>query len=181
MEKIMSAVRVYTDGGLAGRNPSPIAGTWAWCWVGEIDERVKWASGVVLPCELGVREVTNNQTELVAAVLSLEALPEHGQRVEWYTDSLVTLIRLTNGQKWQNISKAWKDRALAVRCRIGRAVLLAGHPSEADLRAGWHKKKRLPVSTHNRFCDKQCQKEAKRAMRELQSGVPRGTPELLHW
>lgn len=156
----MGIVAVYSDGGLLSANPSAIGGTWAWCFVGEIGQRLRWESGVVLPSELGCEKVTNNQSELIAAVLGLEAMPDDGECVDWFTDSEVTLWRLTTGKRWANIPGEWKKRALAVRERIDNAVLLAGHPSAAQLRVGMSREKNLPVSIHNRFCDLMCCEEA---------------------
>ena len=65
--------QIFCDGGVIGPNPSPIGGTWAWCWVHD-DVMIKHEYGVVEPCDLGLTKITNNHTELLAAVRALESL-----------------------------------------------------------------------------------------------------------
>ena len=96
-------LRVYCDGGILGQNPSKRGGTYAWIQV-ENDEELIWDYGCVTPDDLGVIAVTNNQTELYAAVMALEAMPEGSQGVLW-TDSQVTLHRLVHQRKFANIPK----------------------------------------------------------------------------
>lgn len=137
-----------------GPNPSPIGGTWAYCWV-QRDLRIRKRSGAVTPEDLGVEAVTNNMTELLAAILALESVPA-GWDGTLYTDSRVTACRLKSVQAGQNGTPIW----MAERCRklAGkyRIALLAGHPTELDLIRGIHREKRLPVSEHNVACDRMC-------------------------
>lgn len=157
-------LRLYTDGGVIGRNPSALGGTWAWCVVSEQGHCLRHESGVVTPLEIGLANVTNNYTELLAAVLGLETFqaelwPECLQ-CRWLTDSGVTLRRLTNGEKWHGIPEALKQRALRCRAAIASATLLGGHPNRKELACGVRKDGK-PVSVHNVWCDQQCTRLAR--------------------
>ena len=163
-------MRLYTDGGVIGKNPGKDGGTWAWCLVNEADgvtvegER----SGIVEAGWLGLPAISNNVTELAAVVFGLEALPHGLVPVHWFTDSNVTLLRMTKATcKWNGVPVELKKRALAVRNRIASATLLGGHPSRSELAAGV-RKDGFPVSIHNVRCDELCgqQAEAFRAAKE---------------
>lgn len=158
---------VYADGGVIGANPSPIGGTWAWCFVNADNQRIHTASGVVLPrtsCPL----ITNNLTEFLAVVKALEALPE-GWSGTVYSDSQVTIGRIFWGWKQNNLPLVLLRQANAAIARLDfqrcTAVLLDGHPTRAQLLAGRGKRGNL-VSEHNVWCDLACQREA-RAYREV--------------
>jgi ribonuclease HI len=150
-------VALYTDGGVIGRNPSTIGGTWAFCAVDESDNRVMQRSGVVFAT--AVRFITNNHTEQIAIVKALEAMPA-GWSGKLYTDSWVALVRVFKNGKTRNLPRNIIDRTTAARQRLGEIepVLLAGHPTKAELAGGV--KGKLPVSQHNVWCDQQCRAEA---------------------
>lgn len=152
---------VYCDGGLVGPNPSRRGGTWAYCWVRRT-VRIRTRSGVVTPDDLDVEAVTNNHTELLAAVLALESVPP-----DWsgtlFTDSRITACRLARRDVPFRGTPPWlvqRARALAGRFKI---VLVGGHPTELELMIGYRKGSRLPVSEHNVACDKMCTLAAKSA------------------
>lgn len=152
---------IYADGGVIQINPSPIGGTWAFCHVNAANQRIRTASGVVLPrssCPL----ITNNLTEMIALVKGLEALPDGWAGVV-YSDSQITLGRLFEGWKMSGIPPVLIRQGTAAMARLDWAncnyVLLDGHPTKAQLLAG-RGKRGAPVSEHNVFCDKACQKEA---------------------
>lgn len=150
-----TATRLYADGGLVGTNPSKRGGTWAWYAVDGMDNRVESASGYVRPKDIGLPVVTNNVTELLAAVLGLESLPI-GWNGTVYTDSIITFHRLRRSKKFVGVPEWLKERTLKARgCRLFRVVLLAGHPSEKDLDAG-HRQDGTPVSRWNVCCDEAC-------------------------
>lgn len=147
---------VYADGGIVGRNPSKVGGTWAYCRCDAVGVRLDWRAGSVTPEEAGRAEVTNNFTELLAAVLALEGLPD-GWAGTLYTDSQITAYRVGRERsKFAGIPEPLVARVAAVRARLGRyrVVLLGGHPSYAELAAG-KRRDGLPCSWHNVFCDKQ--------------------------
>jgi len=156
----MTPDEVYADGGCVLVNPSPHGGTWAWCHV-TAGERVRESGGTVTPAEIGMGKVSNNQTEFLALLLCLEALPD-GWSGRVFTDSGVTLGRFRDGDKTKGIPAPWVRRLNAVRHRLGRLeyVLLGGHPSKKELAAGVRKDGK-PVSEHNVWCDRECQRRAK--------------------
>lgn len=151
---------LFTDGGLVGRNPSRHGGTWAYC-ITEGDFRIDDASGLILPADFGIPTVSSNLAELVAAVSGLEAMPD-GWAGDWFTDSSVTLARLTDrGMPGNTIPKAIIERAVAAVARLGkfRARLLGGHPTKVELRRG-RRADGAMVSRHNCFCDAACTEQA---------------------
>lgn len=160
-------VSLYCDGGVIGRNPSSVGGTWAWVHVAD-DGRTRTCSdsGSVTPIDVGLPTVTNNLTELLAAVRGLESLPD-----EWdgtvYTDSMITKHRLTGSRKFVGIPEWLVERLRFVQARLGqyRVVLLGGHPTVADLARG-SRSDGTPVSPHNAFVDRLCGEESQRFRRQ---------------
>lgn len=160
---------LYCDGGIIGRNPSAIGGTWAWCLV-EGDQLVREKSGLIIG-PAGVRHssdhsvaqpVSNNLAELVAAILGIEALP-----MNWSgyvcSDSQVTIGRLFWMWKFTRIPQEWIWRAgscCLLRPGPIRPILLQGHPTKTDLACGIGKRRNLPVSKWNVYCHQQCSDQA---------------------
>ena len=150
---------LFTDGGVIGRNPSLLGGTWAWCLI-DGDEIIRSASGAVDPKDIDLLTVSNNTTELLAAVLGLEATGPGFSGV-WYTDSKVTVYRLTTSTKFKGCPDWLRNRALAVRENQKYTVkLLGGHPNKAELTTGI-RSDGAPVSKWNVWCDKECRRLAK--------------------
>ena len=157
---------IFSDGGVLGRNPSTAGGTWAWCHVRD-DEIVRSASGIVTPDEIGLPTVTNNLTELLALLLAYESLPaEDSEGCVGHTDSQVTMFRFRpKCKKYEGVPSALVNRVKAVVLRHQpKIVLLGGHPSQAELRAGMGKRG-LPCSKWNCWCDDACNKRAKAFLR----------------
>lgn len=156
---------MFCDGGVIGRNPSMLGGTVCFCLVDQADTIVRHCSGIVTPQSCGVRHITNNLTELLAAVNGLEALPE-GWTGNVFTDSLVTLRRISGGKSFRGIPDQLRARVALVLTRLGsyKVHLLGGHPTKAELAAGVRSDGK-PVSQHNVFCDRECTRLA----REFQS------------
>lgn len=151
---------LYCDGGVVAKNPSPFAGTWCWATVAPLagvpdGEMQQSESGYVRPLSDGLL-VTNNQTEFVAVMMGLEALPS-GWSGAVASDSGVTIGRFRDGNKTKGIPEEWAARAAMVVGRLGtlRWVLLGGHPTRKELDLGIRKDGKL-VSRHNVFCDKRC-------------------------
>ncbi len=157
---------VYADGGVIGKNPSEIGGTFAYRLV-MIDNRCFGTGAVLTPDRTG-GSVTNNQTEMLAVLTGLSKVPD-----DWsgtvYSDSMVTLGRIFHGWKWQNIPP-WMHRIFtAQRARLTRwdgikYVLLDGHPTKAQLATGVGKRGH-PVSIHNVWCDQACREAAEAYMK----------------
>lgn len=146
-------VAIYADGGVTGRNPSKIGGTWAWCAVDKNGVRVIEKSGSVkAPAS---RLVTNNHTEQIAICLALEAMPENWSGT-LYSDSRIAIGRVFFNWRTENLPRNIAERSKAALLRLGtiKTVLLQGHPTRADLKNGIGKKRGLPVSEHNVWCDK---------------------------
>lgn len=150
-------LHAYCDGGVIGPNPSRMGVTWAYCWVGAGDVRLSAASGVVEPADFGMEKLTNNHSELYAAVRCLEALGPDW-RGTLHTDSLVTLNRLVRRQPgFENCPQWLINRTLAVRRhRKWDVLLVAGHPTKDEIRTGFARRNGLPVSQWNVLCDKLC-------------------------
>ena len=150
---------LYCDGGVIGPNPSLLGGTWCYCWVSN-GEILRHRSGVVTPEDLGIPHVSNNITELYAALKALESVP-HDWGGVLFTDNIVTLHRFTMSKKWNGVPD-WLRRRVRDR-RAGRRYdvgLLCGHPNRAELAAGIGKRG-YPVSKFNVFCDKECTRLAR--------------------
>lgn len=150
----------YVDGGVIQVNPSPVGGTWAWAFVNAVGDKLISDAGLVLPPFGGLDYISNNLTEMMAAVQALEALPK-GWHGAFYSDSQITLGRLFQGWKWRGIPQELRDRArLALdRLKINGALqvkyeLLKGHPTKAELAAG--RSGRMGVSKWNVYCDAEC-------------------------
>lgn len=157
--------RLYCDGGVLGKNPSSHGGTFAWVLVLE-DKILSHDYGLVTPADVGIDKITNNLTELLAVLRGLEAMPPLWKGL-LFTDSLVTLKRMTNGNKFTNVPSFLAERAK--KCREGRkwkGVLLKGHPSKQDLRKGYTARGR-PVSPWNVWCDRKCQEIAQNFFAKL--------------
>ncbi len=162
MQKSSKSIYLFADGGLIGRNPSKLGGTWCWCWV-QNGEMIQSNSGVILPKHIGVDSVTNNVTELFAAVHALNSIPENWNGI-LHTDSRVTLLRITNGmnQNTPGVPEYLRQELLRLRLtRHWRVVLVAGHPTRVELAQGYRRRNGLLVSRWNVFCDEECQRLAR--------------------
>lgn len=149
---------VYCDGGVIGRNPSTIGGTWAYV-VPHTDGTCTVESGVVTPQEAGLPVITNNYTELFAVVKAMENLPE-GWDGTIFTDSNVTVSRIVRRRKppkFEGIPADLQLRLAEARKRIVYdVVLIAGHPTKEELRLGKNHKG-TPVSKWNVIADEACE------------------------
>ena len=158
--QVIEVVELYTDGGTIQRNPSPIGGTWAWCGVGADGRRLVERGGFAV--EPGG---TNNHMEQLAIIEDLEAMNEGWEGLV-RSDSQVALGRVFLGWKTRNLPQAIAHRSKAALARLGkvRYELLQGHPTRKDLEAGIGKKRGLPVSHHNVWCDTECGRQAQRLL-----------------
>ena len=154
---LSKVVAIYTDGGVCGKNPSHIGGTWAWCGADLEGNRIVEASGAI-PAPVG-HPITNNHTEQIAIALALEAMPD-GWSGTVYSDSEVALGRAFKSWRIRNLPHNVIERTAEAVARLGtiEPVLLQGHPTKADLECGIGARRNLPVSIHNVWCDKACQK-----------------------
>ena len=161
---------LYVDGGVILRNPSPIGGTWACCYVE--NDAIKWqGSGVILPGEVDSKVVTNNQAEMIAMLNGLELLkPSYRGRV--FTDSMITLGRVSLNWKWKNIPEElyWKYVELTRKFddydKI-KFIHLSGHPTDDQLQTGFGKHGN-PVSKWNVWCDERCTYEGQEYMKRME-------------
>lgn len=157
--------QLYCDGGVIRENPSSYGGTWAYRIV--MDGQVlQECAGIVSVREMlsPVEGVTNNQTEMLALLRGLEALPDLWQGTI-LTDSQITLMRIFHEASWANIPiwmhKLWqRQRMRLIHFTAFDYVLLDGHPTRAHLKVGIGKRGH-PVSEHNLWCDKACTTQAK--------------------
>jgi hypothetical protein len=153
---------VYCDGGVIGRNPSRRGGTWAWRHIDRKGFLLRMGSGVVRPEDAGMPTITNNLTELLAALEGMALLPDGWAGAIW-TDSNVTLLRLRGGKKFNGIPTVMVERTKSELARLGlfQAKLLGGHPTENELFLGRKLKSGLPVDWQNVYCDRECTRLAK--------------------
>jgi len=146
---------VYTDGGVIGRNPSKIGGTWAAVFIrgGEV---LAERSGAILPSDIGMDDVENNITETIAILLALETLPI-GWNGTLFGDNLNSIRRAEHPEKIKAVvPKFIKDRMIAVRGILEpKFVLLGGHPTIAEVEAGVRADGKR-VSKWNVMADKLC-------------------------
>lgn len=150
-------LNLYCDGGVIGKNPSTKGGTWAWCLVHD-SRIVLHDSGVITPADFGQGTISNNDAELYAA---LRALDNSTKASSLWTDSYVTLCRLTGGGNLNTLPKEIQDWVRAIRKRNRIPIqLLSGHPTKKELLAGIGKGKR-PVSIWNVWCDRKCTEHAR--------------------
>ena len=147
---------LFCDGGVIGSNPSAFGGTWGWCLILD-GEMLRHGSGIITPEEARREAVTNNLTELYAAVRALEAT--RGKITTLHTDSKVTQHRLNGGNKFVGVPH-WLVKRTRM-CGIVKAVLVGGHPTKKELRDGKRERNGLPVSLWNVFCDRECTRLAK--------------------
>ncbi len=155
-------MKLFTDGGTVKKNPSLLGGTWAWCLVSG-DEVVTSACGVVGPFDLGSNLVTNNDTEAFAAIRGLQFMWDKFQGEwtgEWWTDSKVTLHRLSTSDPL-NLPAWARRRIMSLRKkRTWTTVLCAGHATKRELEQGFRERNKLPTSVWNNYVDEMCQQAA---------------------
>jgi ribonuclease HI len=169
---------LYVDGGVIGTNPSMIGGTFAYYLIHD-DGRETGAAQVITDMDMG-SPVTNNQTEMLALIAGLEQLPADFKGTI-YSDSKVTLGRVFMGWKWKNIP-AWmhkryqKQRAKFTNWDEIKYVLLDGHPTKAQLKAGIGKRG-SPVSKHNVWCDEACRQAGEAFMENVGRNIPTAVEE----
>lgn len=160
----MKIDELYVDGGVVSVNPSPIGGTWAVVLVESETEEYQCLSGFVDPVTIGSPFVSNNQTEMLAMLKGMNQLPSDFQGTI-YSDSQVTIGRVSMGWKWKNIPQYMHEIYQHHRKRLVhwdkiKFVLLDGHPTKAQLFDGIGKRGH-PVSKWNVMCDKLCNDRAK--------------------
>lgn len=166
MSKIIEA---YCDGGVIASNPSSIGGTYAYRLIYD-DGHIEEYHTATTPAQMGVDVITNNQTEMIAALMMITQLP-HDFEGTVYSDSAVTLGRIFKGWKWKNIPQRFHEMYKRQRIRFTnwdkiKYVQLDGHPTKAQLASGIGKRGN-PVSEHNVWCDEACQKAGEGLMAEL--------------
>jgi ribonuclease HI len=157
----MTITGVFCDGGVILANPSPVGLTWAWCGVDSAGSRVIEHSGYIL---LPGKWSTNNQSEQIAICLALEGMKDGWAGVV-HSDSSIALGRIFEQYKYTNIPQNVIDRTIHSVKRLGKMtyVLMQGHPTKRELKAGIGKSGR-PVSIHQVWCDKECHRQGKIAM-----------------
>lgn len=171
-----STPRLYSDGGVAERNPSPIAGVWAWCQSDQRGWRIVEQGGFVLAEQ---QPISNNQMEWLAALLALEAQPD-GWSGGLATDSNNVLTRLVYLKRNlgmpardvlvpRNLPWQWYRRMVTALLRLGEIDFryVKGHPTVDDLRRGYTLdeagERKHEASVHQVWCDQECQRQAVRA------------------
>lgn len=157
---------LYCDGGIIGPNPSKIGGTWAWCLIEtKTNAMISKGKGLLRPEKLGLKIVSNNSSELWAAIQALSFVDKKWDGII-YTDSMVTLRRLTGSHRFEGVPEWLVHTTTELRKnRKWSVMLVAGHPTKAELGRGYRKNKdgsTTPVSFWNKWCDKHCTAIAKK-------------------
>lgn len=155
----MSPDEIYTDGGVIGPNPSRHGCTWTFLHVSAGQVLLK-RSGIITPADLDIDEVTNNVSETIALVRALESIPADWSGVV-FTDSMVARQRLLNPKLMGSLPVYLKKRVAVLQRRKLDIRLVAGHPTEQELKQGYANRNRFPVSIHNVACDRECTRLAK--------------------
>ena len=128
---------IYVDGGVVAKNPSKLGGTWCYVWVDKKGFKIKHECGLLLPKDLGVKAVTNNHTELYAAMQGLLSVQDYYWRGVIYTDSKITLQRITYSNSFKSITDFMRECVQELKKdRLWRVGLLKGHPNKKDLIIG---------------------------------------------
>ena len=147
---------LYTDGGVARRNPSPFGGAWAWVLV-EDGEILRQDSGIFHAGKYTEPyRISNNFIELYAAMEALMSQPIGWKGLVW-TDSQVTQYRLQGSNSFEGIP-SWLREGIKT-LRFGRrwtVKLCGGHPNKIELAAGRRERNGLPVSRWNVQVDAEC-------------------------
>ena len=153
--------QLFADGGVIGRNPSGIGGTYAFS-VLKNGKVIQTGGSVIVP----VREsrVSNNVSEFIAVLEGLEKLPSNWVGIV-YSDSKVTLGRFFCDWSLTNIPSDLQQQMRDEKLRLIhfsdiQYCLLEGHPTKSDLARGFGKNG-YPVHEQNVWCDKTCKSLAK--------------------
>jgi hypothetical protein len=152
-------ISIYADGGIIGRNPSPVGGTYAFCCVDANNNRIIERGGIVLAPK--GKHISSPTIEQIALVMALEYLPE-GWSGRVHSDCQVALYRVFKNWRTQGLPGSVAARTTAALNRLGKLEykLIAGHPTKEDLRRGWSSKKHhLPVSEHNVWTDDEANRQ----------------------
>lgn len=177
---------LFTDGGVILSNPSPHGGTYAWCLVRGDEEReavlIQEHSCLIYPTGKNAL-ITNNYTEMMAMAMALGDLWSsiltgryQGDNPIIYSDSQLTLERAFGNYPWSGIPDEMRIKVQGIVAALRdrgelNYVLVAGHPTRAQLHQGYKIKKngsRHPVSKWNVFCDENCSALAKRFVMEME-------------
>lgn len=159
MRRLVSGIahnvtHIYTDGGLVGRNPSSVGGSWA-IVLTDINNSVALEFCGFIPAT-PERPITNNIIEQIAVTLALESMPD-----KW-SGTLCSDSQNAIGRqfyKWaiNGLPQNVIDRGHAALSRLGtiRPELVKGHPSKRELVAGKNSRG-TRVSIHNVRADELC-------------------------
>lgn len=172
----------FCDGGVWKVNPSPVGGAWAVAVFLCDGPAGQCKDAIASEGDFAKSGVSNNVTETMAATVALEiigatmtAAAGAIQRAVLFTDSNVARLRVEQPRavKMDGYPTRLRDRLIAAKDLIGprwplSVVLVAGHPTRAELKAGYKVKPSgsLPVHRHNVLVDELC----KEVMREAFGG-----------
>lgn len=169
---------VFSDGGMVpdGRpihSRSILGGTYAWVQVNMAQGlQIASAGGLILPSQYGLRDITNNLTEMVAALSAIDAWPD-GYTGVLYLDSEVTMNRIWDNWKLEGLPSTlvgWLRRVKrGAKVEQLSPQLVAGHPTQRDLARGYDVKRR-PVSPWNVWVDLECQRFAQQYLEQRFEG-----------
>lgn len=156
--------QLFCDGGVVGKNQKgeAIAGTWSFIRISFGNNVSQSYSGVLYPNQLPEGYfVTNNVTEFTAIIQGLLFLPDWWVGTVW-SDSKISLGRVFCGWHIENIPDWILDCYLEAKSHLKywdqiTYGLLDGHPTKEQLESG-RGKRGHPVSIHNVWCDKECQR-----------------------
>lgn len=164
--------RIFCDGGVIAKNPSIHGGTWCFAWASSRTSKVVYhESGIITPEELELKTITNNVTELYAAMKALESVGK-GWKGTLFTDSMVTIHRLNDSKAFNGIPNWIRIKILELRrFKKWKTIHVKGHPTQKHLESGMHPSGR-PVHKVNVFCDEQCTQLASNFLQKLPKRIP---------
>lgn len=161
-------LKLYTDGGVIFKNPSPYGVTCAFALVKD-DRLIHKESYLIVGNDL----TTNNQSELLAIVFGLEFLHfiNENSVAEVCSDSEVSIRRTFLGGSMNNVPQWIQNRLLnaqeALKCwNKFSYTLLGGHPTRISLKKGTNAKGQ-PVSKWNVLCDELCRQESQKFLETI--------------
>jgi len=161
-------LKLYTDGGVIFKNPSPYGVTCAFALVKD-DHLIHKESYLIVGNDLN----TNNQSELLAIVFGLEFLHfiSENSIAEICSDSEASIRRTFLGGSMNNVPQWIQNRLLNVQEGLKywnkfSYTLLGGHPTRTSLKKGTNAKGQ-PVSRWNALCDELCRQESQKFLETL--------------
>jgi ribonuclease HI len=187
------SLTLYTDGGIAGANPSPVGGAYTFLLIeneGTVKETVLHKEcHSVTPDNIRMPVVTSPNVEVAAIAYGLdecveiisksEYIPLKDRKVLVRTDCQVAMEWMRGTYNKRSIPGTILIQVDRVLRRLDlyhikvEYELLAGHPNRQNLAEGFRMKgeRKYPVSKHNVTVDLLCQRACQSLLEESKNAV----------